>query len=58
MLKKTENFVSCLTATINVTSEDENDDNQTSKLTIVNTQLNNFCTLHDQEELLQDPLKM
>ncbi|CAG2257673.1 unnamed protein product [Mytilus edulis] len=58
MLQRTENFVSYLTATINVTSEDENDDNQTSKLTIFNTQLNNFCTLHDQEELLQDPLKM
>ncbi|CAC5394749.1 unnamed protein product [Mytilus coruscus] len=58
MLQKTANFVSCLTATLNVTSEDEVDEIQTSKLAIFSTQINNFCTLHDQEEFLDDPLKM
>ncbi|VDI09047.1 Hypothetical predicted protein [Mytilus galloprovincialis] len=58
MLQKTENFVSCLTATLNVESEDEPEDNQPSKLTIFNTQINNFCTLNNKEELLKDHLKM
>ncbi|CAG2206783.1 unnamed protein product [Mytilus edulis] len=58
MLQKTDNFVSCLTATLNVESEDELEDNQPSKLTIFNSQINNFCTLHFKEELLKDHLKM